>query len=123
MRPAGIAISLMPSLLPGDEGISDSCGFAALGDLRFTWNASGISLRDGQQGGGPRQNLDQVLGQQPDLGIRLNQGGRLAASGALPRPLVVEVGEVVVDPDGWCVAEPVVDVVAFPQVAVLGGWL
>lgn len=41
---------------------------------------------------------------------------------------MVEAGEVVVDPDGGCVAEPGVEVVAFPEVAVgvaggdLGVW-
>lgn len=62
------------------------------------------------------------------MGVGLNQCGCPAVGGAFGGPFVVEVGEVVVDPDGGCVAEPGVDVVAFPEVAVgvaggdLGTW-
>jgi hypothetical protein len=52
------------------------------------------------------------------LRIVLDERGHLTTGGASRRPFVVEVGEAVVDPDGGCVAEPGIDVIAFPEIPV-----
>lgn len=62
-----------------------------------------------------------MLRLQPDVRGRLYKGSCCAAGRAFRGPGVVEGGEVVVDPDSRGVAQPVVDVVAFPQVAIAGG--
>ncbi|OEV14450.1 hypothetical protein AN221_41895 [Streptomyces nanshensis] len=59
-----------------------------------------------------------MLGLQPVVWVGLNEEGRRSLRSALRRPFMVEAGEVVVDPDGGGVAQPGVDVVALPQVAV-----
>ncbi|MFJ9376161.1 hypothetical protein [Streptomyces sp. NPDC101455] len=70
-----------------------------LGGFGFVGNGWDIRPSDGQQHS-PCQYLDQVLGQEPDVGIRLDERGHLTTGGASRRPFVVEGGEVVADPDG-----------------------
>ena len=86
----------MPSLL-----VARASGGAGFGQLRD-----------------PRREPGQVLGLQPVVWVGLNEEGRRSLRSALRRPSMVEAGEVVVDPDGGGVAQPGVDLVTLPQVAV-----
>src|SRR5699024_5800535 len=55
---------------------------------------------------------------QASVGVGLDEQGGHSVQGSLPCPLVVGVGEVVIDPHQGYVSRPGGDSIAFPQVAV-----
>lgn len=63
-------------------------------------------------------NAYEISGLETDIGVWLDQHGYATLGCPICGPDVVEGGEVVVNPDDWGRAEPGIDVIAFPEVAV-----